>query len=40
MVRESRKPKRNRQRAYHRCVAATVSRFAGFVAKYMVDGVT
>jgi class 3 adenylate cyclase len=25
--------------AYHRCVAATVSRFAGFVAKYMGDGV-
>jgi class 3 adenylate cyclase len=24
---------------YHRCVAATVSRFAGFVAKYMGDGV-
>jgi class 3 adenylate cyclase len=25
--------------AYHRCVAATASRFAGFVAKYMGDGV-
>src|SRR5271169_4052433 len=25
--------------AYHRCVADTVSRFAGFVAKYMGDGV-
>jgi class 3 adenylate cyclase len=25
--------------AYHRCVAATVGRFAGFVAKYMGDGV-
>jgi class 3 adenylate cyclase len=25
--------------AYHRCVAATVSRFDGFVAKYMGDGV-
>ena len=25
--------------AYHRCVAATVARFAGFVAKYMGDGV-
>src|SRR6516162_5612644 len=26
-------------RAYHRCVADTVARFAGFVAKYMGDGV-
>jgi len=25
--------------AYHRCVATTVGRFAGFVAKYMGDGV-
>src|SRR5207244_11422851 len=25
--------------AYHRCVADTVGRFAGFVAKYMGDGV-
>jgi class 3 adenylate cyclase len=25
--------------AYHRCVAETVARFAGFVAKYMGDGV-
>jgi class 3 adenylate cyclase len=25
--------------AYHRCVADTVARFAGFVAKYMGDGV-
>jgi class 3 adenylate cyclase len=25
--------------AYHRCVADTVTRFAGFVAKYMGDGV-
>jgi class 3 adenylate cyclase/tetratricopeptide (TPR) repeat protein len=25
--------------AYHRCVAGTVGRFAGFVAKYMGDGV-
>ena len=25
--------------AYHRCVAATVGRFGGFVAKYMGDGV-
>jgi class 3 adenylate cyclase/predicted ATPase len=25
--------------AYHRCVAGTVARFAGFVAKYMGDGV-
>src|SRR5436190_15424054 len=25
--------------AYHRCVAETVGRFAGFVAKYMGDGV-
>ena len=25
--------------AYHRCVAQTVGRFAGFVAKYMGDGV-
>ena len=25
--------------AYHSCVAATVARFAGFVAKYMGDGV-
>jgi class 3 adenylate cyclase len=25
--------------AYHRCVAATVARFTGFVAKYMGDGV-
>src|SRR5207245_7742923 len=25
--------------AYHRCVANTVARFAGFVAKYMGDGV-
>ena len=25
--------------AYHRCVADTVSRFGGFVAKYMGDGV-
>ena len=25
--------------AYHRVVAATASRFAGFVAKYMGDGV-
>jgi len=25
--------------AYHRCVAETTSRFAGFVAKYMGDGV-
>jgi class 3 adenylate cyclase len=25
--------------AYHRCVAETVSRFGGFVAKYMGDGV-
>src|SRR5438270_115187 len=25
--------------AYHRCVADTVSRFSGFVAKYMGDGV-
>jgi len=25
--------------AYHRCVADTVVRFAGFVAKYMGDGV-
>jgi len=25
--------------AYHRCVAGTVDRFAGFVAKYMGDGV-
>src|SRR5580692_2521523 len=25
--------------AYHRCVADTVDRFAGFVAKYMGDGV-
>src|ERR1700730_5800134 len=25
--------------AYHRCVAYTVARFAGFVAKYMGDGV-
>jgi class 3 adenylate cyclase len=24
---------------YHRCVADTVARFAGFVAKYMGDGV-
>jgi class 3 adenylate cyclase len=26
-------------RAYHRCVADTVARFSGFVAKYMGDGV-
>jgi class 3 adenylate cyclase len=25
--------------AYHKCVAATVARFDGFVAKYMGDGV-
>src|SRR5713226_2874426 len=25
--------------AYHRCVADTIARFAGFVAKYMGDGV-
>ena len=25
--------------AYHRCVADTVARFGGFVAKYMGDGV-
>jgi class 3 adenylate cyclase len=25
--------------AYHRCVAATIGRFGGFVAKYMGDGV-
>ena len=25
--------------AYHRCVADTIGRFAGFVAKYMGDGV-
>ena len=25
--------------AYHRCVADTAARFAGFVAKYMGDGV-
>jgi class 3 adenylate cyclase len=25
--------------AYHRCVAQTVGRFGGFVAKYMGDGV-
>jgi hypothetical protein len=25
--------------AYHRCVAETVARFAGFVAKYMGNGV-
>jgi class 3 adenylate cyclase len=25
--------------AYHRCVADTVGRFGGFVAKYMGDGV-
>jgi class 3 adenylate cyclase len=25
--------------AYHRCVATTVARFDGFVAKYMGDGV-
>src|SRR6516162_7792657 len=25
--------------AYHRCIADTVTRFAGFVAKYMGDGV-
>ena len=25
--------------AYHRCVADTVARFSGFVAKYMGDGV-
>ena len=24
--------------AYHRCVAGAVNRFAGFVAKYMDDG--
>jgi len=27
------------ERAYHRCVADTVARFSGFVAKYMGDGV-
>ena len=26
--------------AYHRCVADTVGRFGGFVAKYMGDGVS
>jgi class 3 adenylate cyclase/predicted ATPase len=30
---------RDIERAYHRCVADTVARFAGFVAKYMGDGV-
>ena len=27
------------ERAYHRCLADTVARFSGFVAKYMGDGV-